>query len=80
MNAHELSKILFICAGLNYVILFVWFVALVFGHDRLYQLHKRWFRFSEETFDSLHYAGMSIYKIGILLLNLVPAIVLHFPS
>ena len=32
---------------------------------------------SVEQFDMLHYAGMAIYKIGILLLNLVPFIVLH---
>ena len=36
----------------------------------------RWFRLSDEQFDSLHYLGMSIYKIGILLFNLVPFIVL----
>jgi len=80
MNTHEISNVLFCCAGLNYVILSVWFGALTFAHDRLYQLHKRWFRFSVETFDALHYAGMSVYKIGVLLLNLVPAIVLHFSS
>jgi hypothetical protein len=31
---------------------------------------------SDEQFDSLHYIGMSIYKIGILLFNLVPFVVL----
>jgi len=31
---------------------------------------------SDEQFDALHYLGMSIYKIGILLFNLVPFIVL----
>jgi hypothetical protein len=36
-----------------------------------------WFRLSVEQFDMLHYAGMSIFKIGILLLNLVPYIALH---
>jgi hypothetical protein len=40
------------------------------------RFHGRWFRLSDEQFDALHYMGMSIYKIGILLLNLVPFIVL----
>jgi len=31
---------------------------------------------SDDQFDSIHYIGMSTYKIGILLLNLVPFIVL----
>jgi hypothetical protein len=44
----------------------------------MYLLHSQWFRFSIEQFDMLHYAGMSIYKLGIVLLNVVPCIVLHF--
>jgi hypothetical protein len=43
----------------------------------MYQPHGRWFRLSVEQFDMLHYAGMSIFKIGIILLNLVPYIALH---
>ena len=80
MKVHEISDILLYCAGLNYAILFVWFAVFAYAHDPLYRLHKRWFRFSVESFDTLHYAGMSVYKIGILLLNLAPAIVLHFSS
>jgi len=40
------------------------------------RFHGRWFRLSDEQFDALHYLGMLIYKIGILLFNLVPLIVL----
>jgi hypothetical protein len=43
----------------------------------MYLLHGRWFRLSVEQFDMLHYAGMSIYKLGIILLNVVPYIALH---
>jgi hypothetical protein len=42
----------------------------------MYRLHSRWFRISEERFDAIHYAGMAAYKIGILLLNLVPFVAL----
>ena len=31
---------------------------------------------SGEQFDVLHYGGMSIYKIGIILFNLVPLVAL----
>jgi hypothetical protein len=47
------------------------------GHDWMYRLHSSWFHLSVEQFDMLHYAGMSVYKIGIILLNLVPYIALH---
>jgi hypothetical protein len=61
---------------LNYGILLVWFLAFAYAHDAMLRLHGRWFRLSRDQFDALHYAGMSIYKIGILLLGLVPFIAL----
>jgi hypothetical protein len=35
---------------------------------------------SREQFDVLHYVGMSILKIGIILLNLVPFVALSILS
>ena len=58
----------------NYVILMVWFVALTVAHDAVYRLHSRWFALSRETFDAIHYGGMAVYKIGVLLLNLAPLV------
>jgi hypothetical protein len=60
----------------NYGILLVWFLLFVFAHDWVRHLHGRWFRLSDDRFDALHYMGMAIYKIGILLFNLVPFLVL----
>lgn len=56
----------------NYAILLLWFAVLVCAHDCLYRLHSRWFRLSIETFDAIHYAGLAVYKIGVIQLNLVP--------
>jgi hypothetical protein len=64
------------CMVINYGILLVWFLVFVFAHDWMLRIHGRWFRLSRDQFDALHYAGMSIFKIGILLFNLVPFIVL----
>lgn len=60
----------------NYVILLVWFAAITLAHDRVYRLHTRWFRLSRESFDAIHYGGMAVYKIGVLLLNLAPLVAL----
>ncbi len=46
----------------------------------MYRMHTRWFRLSVETFDAIHYAGLAVYKIGIILLNLVPFIALCLVS
>jgi hypothetical protein len=64
------------CTALNYGILLAWFLVFAFAHDRILSIHGKWFHLSRDQFDALHYAGMSIYKIGIILLNLVPLIVL----
>jgi hypothetical protein len=65
------------CLVINYGILFLWFLVFWFGHDRMFRLHSRWFHMSEERFDSIHYAAMAAYKVGILLLNLVPYVSLR---
>jgi len=62
--------------GVNYVILMMWFLVFMFAHDWMRGMHGRWFRLSDEQFDAAHYLGMTVYKIGILLLNLVPLVVL----
>jgi hypothetical protein len=72
VTTNEFKHVLLWCAGLNYVVLFIWFGCFVFAHDWMYRLHGRWFKLSIETFDAIPYAGLSVYKIGIILLNLVP--------
>lgn len=77
MNIETVHRVLLWCAVINYGILLVWFFFFILGHDWMYQFHGKWFRLSVDQFDMLHYAGISIYKIGIILLNLVPYIALH---
>ena len=72
MDMSSVRDFLLRCLVINYVILLLWFGAFVFAHGWLFRLHARWFRMTEERFDAIHYAGMAGYKIGILLLNLVP--------
>ena len=74
MTINEIKYVLLWCTGLNYAILFIWFGAFVLAHDWMHKMHGRWFKISGETFDAIHYAGLAAYKIGILLLNLVPLI------
>jgi hypothetical protein len=77
MNIETLRRVLLWCTVINYGILLVWFLFFMLAHDWMYQLHGRWFRLSVEQFDMLHYVGISVYKLGIILLNLVPYIALH---
>lgn len=76
MTTIELKSLLLWSLAVNYGLLSLWFAAFAVGHDALYQLHRRWFRVSMETFDAIHYAGMALYEIGIFLLNVAPLIAL----
>jgi hypothetical protein len=76
MNPSEIKELLLYCLAINYAILMLWFGVFSLAHDWLYRLHSRWFHLSAETFDTLHYASMALYKIGVIILNLVPLIAL----
>ena len=64
------------CALINYGLLLVWFLLLALPHQWLYRLWGRWFRLSTEQFDTVNFAGIVLYKTGILLFNLVPYVAL----
>jgi len=60
------------CSVINMVLLLLWFLIFAIAHDWIHKIHSKWFNLSVEKFDCLHYAGMVIFKICILLFNLVP--------
>jgi hypothetical protein len=77
MTLEVIRKTLAWCTVINYGVLLVWAFAFIFGHDWMMGLHGRWFHLSVQQFDALHYAGMSIFKLGIIMFNLVPYIALR---
>lgn len=76
MNIAQLTDFLLYCTLINYVILLIWFFAFTFAKNWMKKLHRQWFNLSDQNFDAIHYSAMAVYKIGILLLNLVPFIAL----
>lgn len=77
MNLEATREFFLWCTAINYGVLLLWFLFFVAAHDWMQRLHGRWFRFSAERFDTLHYAGMAIFKIAILLFNLTPYVALR---
>ena len=72
MNTEIIRSVLLWCTILNYAILTLWFLVFALGRPLLQRIHGRWFRLAPEQFDLVHYAGMAVYKVGILLFNLAP--------
>ena len=77
MSIESAQAFLLWCILINYGILLLWFLVFWFGHDWMFRVHSRWFHLPKERFDSIHYAAMAAYKLGILLLNLTPYIALR---
>jgi Family of unknown function (DUF6868) len=76
----EIKHVLAWCVGINYTLLLLWFALFAGAHEWMYRLHQRWFKLPRETFDALNWAGIAFYKLGIILLNLVPLLALYLSS
>jgi hypothetical protein len=76
MSIEVLRNFFFWCAVINYGILVVWFLMFACRREWIHRFHGRWFRLSSEQFDAIHYAGMSVFKVGIFLFNLGPYVAL----
>jgi hypothetical protein len=64
-------------AIINYAVLLLWFLLMLIGKVNLHRLTNRWFRMTAEQFDLIQYGGIVLYKLGIILFNLVPYIALR---
>jgi hypothetical protein len=77
MSIEVARRFFFWCAIINYAILLLWSALVMFWRDGMYRLLCRWYRVSTEQFDAMNLFGITIYKIEILLFNLVPCIALY---
>jgi Family of unknown function (DUF6868) len=72
MNVETIIVVLGWTTLINIALLAWWVLFVVLAHDWTYQLHAKWFKFSRERFDAIHYSLMGFFKMGIILFNLVP--------
>ena len=67
MTIEIIRDVLAWCSVINIGFLLLWVLWLKLGHDFVYRVHGKWFKMSEERFDTIHYAGMLYFKMGILI-------------
>jgi hypothetical protein len=74
----DVARMFFLwCSIINYVLLLIWALPVMFWPDTMYRLWGRWFRLSTEQFDVLNICGITLYKMGVILFNVVPGISLY---
>ena len=75
-----IAGILIRCFLGGMVLLMVWFAWFTVAGDWIYQVHSRWFQIPRPSFDAIHYAGMAVTKIAIILFFLLPWIAIKHIS
>lgn len=77
MDIQTLQSFFMWCTILNLGILMVTGLFLAIGGDFVYWLHVRFFSISRETFDAVIYGWIGLYKIAVIVFNIVPWIALE---
>ena len=77
MNIEQLRSALLYCTLINFALLGLSGLISILPHEWLYRWWRRVFRLSVEQFDAINYAGIVLYKVGVLLFNLIPYLALY---
>jgi hypothetical protein len=74
----EMARSFFLwCTLINYGVLILWALIFLFAREALRWLCSKWAQMSADQFDLFNLAGITVYKLGIFLFNLVPCIALY---
>ncbi|MBN2296664.1 MAG: hypothetical protein JXM70_29820 [Pirellulales bacterium] len=76
MDIETLTSFFMWCTIINVAFLAFSFLFCAFGGDFIYRMHGKWFPMSRETLTVVLYSYMGIYKIVIIVFNLVPYLAL----
>ena len=65
------------CSIINYGVLLVWVALATLGKRSLFKLTARLFQVTDSQIGLLNICGITLYKTGIILFNIVPCIALY---
>jgi hypothetical protein len=77
MSITTIKDALLWCSVINYGILIVWVALSWRAGDLCFRLSGKPFRLSQDQFNAIQYGGIVVYKIGIVLFNVIPYIALR---
>ena len=74
MSIEALRHFLLFCTVVNYAVLLFWAIVSLIGFGWMQRTCSHWYGVSAEHFCAINFAGITFYKVCILLFNLVPLI------
>ena len=72
MNLATLTDFFLWCTLINGGILILWTVVFLAAPDFVYNIHKRWFPISRDTYNAIIYTLLGEFKLRFIVFNLVP--------
>ena len=72
MDIQTLTAFFMWCTIINAGILFLWAMLFLFAPNLLYRTQSKWLSISRENFDLVFYSFMGVFKVFIIIFNLVP--------
>jgi len=76
MDIQTLTKFFMWCTIINGGILILWTAFSVLAPDLVYRTQSKWFPIPRETFNVVFYAFLGLFKIFLLVFNVVPYVAL----
>ncbi len=76
MDIQTLTTFFMWCTIINAGILILWSLFFLCAPDFVYRTQSRWFPISRETFDVVIYSFLGLFKVLVIVFNLVPYVAL----
>ena len=76
MDIHTVRAFFMWCTIINGALLILSFLILAFAGGWVYRMQSKWFPISREAFNVAIYSFVGLYKIFILVFNLIPYVAL----
>jgi len=76
MDIQTLTTFFMWCTILNVALLVLSSLICVCAGDWAYRMHSKWFSISRETFNVAIYSFIGLYKVLVLVFNLIPYVAL----
>ena len=76
MTIQMLTAFFMWCTIINAALLIFSAIMIIPAQDLVYRMHSKWFSISREAFNVAMYSCLGLFKIAILIFNVVPYIAL----
>ncbi len=76
MDLQMLTAFFMWCTIINFGILMLSSVFLMFASDFVYGVHSKWFQISRESYNVVMYSYLGLFKVGLIVFSLVPYLAL----